>query len=72
MTYKKAKEIVDTDDVSIEEYAEALAVIQAKEAKLNKVKNPKASQKAHQAWLLRNKEQTELKNDLKKYWPKSS
>lgn len=72
MTPKKAKEILESEEsVSIEEVAEARAILRKKMEK-DKPKDPRNSLKAHQAWRRRNKEITELKNEIRKYWEKSS
>jgi hypothetical protein len=73
MNYKKAKQILESEEiVTIEEYTEALEVVRTKEEKLTKPKNHQTALKAHQAWLKRNKEQTEFNNQIRKYWRKPS
>lgn len=73
MTPKKAREILDSDDVvSIEEIAEAREVIAKLESKKKKSTNPRSSLLAHQQWLRRNKEITDLRNEAKKYWQSST
>jgi hypothetical protein len=71
MTYKQAKKIIASEEVvSIDEYAEAVMIIRAKEE--NKKKKSADPRKAHREWLLRNKERTDLKNEIRKYWRNSS
>ena len=72
MTPKKAREILESEEsVSIEEIAEARSVLRKKMEK-NKPKDPRNSLRAHQAWRRRNKEITDLKNEIRKYWGESS
>lgn len=70
MTTKQAKRILDSEEVvSVEEIAEAQAVLAKREKPRT---NPANSLKAHQEWLRRNKEQTDLKTEARKYWRQSS
>lgn len=72
MTPRKARAILDSEEsMSVEEVAEAHAVLR-KKAEKNKPKDPLNSLRAHQAWRRRNKEVTDLKNEIRRYWPKSS
>lgn len=72
MTPRRARRILETDEeVSIEEYAEALSVM-AKRRDNKKITNPENSHRAHQKWLQGNREQTELRREIRKYWGKSS
>lgn len=72
MTPREAKAILDSNGVvSVEEIAEAQAILQKQEDK-NKKTNPENSRRAYREWQRRNKEMTELRNEIRKYWSKKS
>jgi hypothetical protein len=67
MTFKKAVEILNTEDsISIEEISQALEVVRNKETK--KTIDPTKSQNAHASWKKRKQEEFTLKKELKKYY----
>jgi 16S rRNA C1402 (ribose-2'-O) methylase RsmI len=68
MTPKKAREILDSEDVvSMEDIMEAHAVLD-KLKKKKKIKDPNASINAHNAWKLRKQEEFNLRKEIRKYW----
>ena len=72
MTPKKARAILESEESSsIEEIAEAHEVLRKKAAKA-KSTDPRNSLLAYERWRQRNKVITDLKNEIRKYWAKSS
>lgn len=70
MSPKKARKILDSEEtVSVEEIAEAQKVLFKRKKKIT---DPRNSLKAHQEWLRKNKEQTQLRNEIRKYWKQNS
>ena len=69
MTLRKALEIIDSEDVvSIDEILEAHAVI---ESHKKQVKDPENSRRAYYKLLMRRKEESDLRNEIRKYWKTS-
>jgi len=68
MTYKQAKQIIESEDISIEKLREAQIVVQNHEKTKKKDLRSDASMIAYKKWMRKNKETTELKNEIKKYW----
>jgi len=73
MTLRKARQILESEDVvSMEYIAEALVVLAKKERKKKTPSDPANSHKAYHAWRRRNKETTELRDEIRKYWPQKT
>lgn len=69
MTLRKALEIIESEDVvSVEEILEAHAVI---ESHKKPIKDPENSRRAYHKLLMRRKEESDLRNEIRKYWKTS-